>query len=225
MEPDQSPAAKAIMGALHWLYERVTASKLTTPMPTPGPGQGSEEHIESLIRWTAAQAGLVGFTTNLGGLITLPFSLPANVAGVSALQLNMITEIARARGYDLQSEQVKVLSIACLAGGAALDILKNADVNVSTRLTQRALTGIAGAALGRINQAVGARRLTARAGGLGLLNVSKFVPFVGGLVGGTVDGLATAGIAAVAKRVFVRKEDAGPGEEAPVLSLPSPAVS
>lgn len=224
MEPDQSPAAKAIMGALHWLYERVTASKLTTSMPTPGPGQGSEEHIETLIRWTAAQAGLVGFTTNLGGLITLPFSLPANVAGVSALQLNMITEIARARGYDLQSEQVKVLSIACLAGGAALDILKNAGINVSTRLTQKALMGIAGAALGRINQAVGAR-LTVRAGGMGMLNVSRFVPFVGGLVGGTVDGLATAGIAVVAKRVFVRKEDAGPGEEAPVLSLPSPAVS
>lgn len=224
MEPDQSPAAKAIMGALHWLYERVTASKLTTPMPTPGPGQGSEEHIESLIRWTAAQAGLVGFTTNLGGLITLPFSLPANVAGVSALQLNMVTEIARARGYDLQSEQVKVLSIACLAGGAALDILKNAGITVSTRLTQKALTGIAGAVLGRINQAVGAR-LTARAGGMGVLSVSKFVPFLGGLVGGTVDGLATAGIAAVAKRVFVRKEDTVPGEEAPVLSLPSPAVS
>lgn len=224
MEPAQSAAAKAVMHGLHWLYERITASKLTTPMPAPGPGQGSEEHIETLIRWTAAQAGLVGFTTNLGGLITLPFSLPANVAGVSALQLNMITEIARARGYDLQSEQVKVLSIACLAGGAALDILKNAGINVSTRLTQKALMGIAGAALGRINQAVGAR-LTVRAGGMGMLNVSRFVPFVGGLVGGTVDGLATAGIAVVAKRVFVRKEDAGPGEEAPVLSLPSPAVS
>ncbi len=224
MEQVQSPAAKAVMAALHWLYERVTASKLTAPMPAPGPGQASEEHIETLIRWTAAQAGLVGFTTNLGGVMTLPFSLPANVAGVSALQLNMITEIARARGYDLQSEQVKVLSIACLAGGAALDILKNAGINVSARLTQQALTGIAAAALGRINQAVGTR-LTARAGGMGVLNVSKFVPFVGGLVGGTVDGFATAGIAMVAKRVFVRKEDAPPGEATPVLSLPAPAVS
>ena len=224
MEQVQSPAAKAIMGALHWLYERVTTSKLTDPMPAPGSGQGSEEHIETLIRWTAAQAGLVGFTTNLGGVMTLPFSLPANVAGVSALQLNMITEIARARGYDLQSEQVKTLSIACLAGGAALDILKNAGVNVGARLTQQALTGIAGAALRRINQAVGTR-LTARAGGTGVLNVSKFVPLVGGLVGGTVDGFATAGIAMVAKRVFVRKEDAPPGEATPVLSLPAPAVS
>jgi hypothetical protein len=41
----------------------------------------------------------------------------------------MIGAIAHLRGYDVRSDQVKTLVVACFAGSAALDILKDVGNN------------------------------------------------------------------------------------------------
>lgn len=192
--------SQALMIALRWAYDQVVAPKLKGNLNAV---PASDEHIMRIIRWTAAQAGAVGFASNIGGLLTLPVALPANIAGVSALQIHMVQEIARARGHDLSSEQVKTLTIACLAGGAVVDLLKSLGVNASVRVAQQAVTQLSTQTLARISQAIGAK-LVARAGGQGLANLARFVPLVGGVVGGSVDVAATLGIAAAAKRVFPR---------------------
>lgn len=201
-------SAQTIWEGLSWVYDRVLANKKSVAV-----SPGSEDAADSAIRWAAAQAGLVGFTTGLGGAFTLPISLPVNVAGVSAIQIHMVQEIARARGYDLGSAQVRTLTIGCLAGGAVIDALKTAGISAGTSLTRTMLLQMSGAALRAVNRAVGAK-LAARAG---LMNVGKFVPVVGGLIGGTVDGLSTAAIGAVAKRVFVRDAEPVPPPVSPPL--------
>lgn len=207
----KSTVVRTLMESLYWLYDQIDARKQDFDTGQSGvqsmavQGYDPEKHVDSIIRWAAAQAGLVGFTTNLGGVFTLPIAIPANVAGVSALQIHMVQEIARARGYDPRSDQVKTLVIACLAGGMALDLLKDLGIAAGTRLSQQVISQLAGTTLQRMNQAVGFRLVT-KAGGSGVINLAKFVPFAGGLVSGTVDGLATAGIGAVARRVFVSHE-------------------
>ena len=220
------------MESLYWLYDQIDARKQAIDTGQAGvqsvaiQDYDREKHVDSIIRWAAAQAGLVGFTTNLGGVFTLPIAVPANVAGVSALQIHMVQEIARARGYDPRSDQVKTLVIACLAGGMALDLLKDLGIAAGTRLSQQIISQIAGSTLQRMNQAIGSR-LATKAGGSGAINLAKFVPFAGGLVSGTVDGLATAGIGAVAKRVFVSNEPPAkptqPDDEPFEAGLPAPA--
>ncbi len=228
----RSAVVRTLMESLYWLYDQIDSRKQdidaghsrvqTTAVQSYDP----EKHVDSIIRWAATQAGLVGFTTNLGGVFTLPIAIPANVAGVSALQIHMVQEIARARGYDPRSDQVKTLVIACLAGGMALDLLKDLGIAAGTRLSRQIISQIAGSTLQRINQAVGFRLVT-KAGGSSVINLAKFVPFAGGLVSGTVDGLATAGIGAVAKRVFVSHEPATtptqPDDEPFEAALPAPA--
>ena len=54
--------------------------------------------------------------TSLGGFITLPVALPANVASVIYMQMQMIAAIARMGGYNLHDDRVKTLVIACLCG-------------------------------------------------------------------------------------------------------------
>lgn len=201
------PAQKVIEG-LSWVYDRLRHQKRDTPA-------ANEDGADAAIRWASAQAGLVGFTTGLGGAFTLPISLPINVAGVSAIQIHMVQEIARARGYDLASAQVRTLTIGCLAGGAVIDALKTAGIGAGTNLTRTLLLQLSGAALKTVNRTVGTK-LAARAG---LLNVGKFVPVVGGVIGGAVDGLSTAAIGAVAKRVFVRDV---PAPTLPELPAPVP---
>lgn len=211
----QPVAIQALMQAMQWLYDRVA-----TAAPAPGePGDLSgEADIDRLVRWAALQAAGTGFMLNLGGIFTLPAALPANLVGVAALQLRLISRIATARGYDAQSEEVRALAILCLCGNGALEILKDAGIVAGNRLAQRMLA--------RITQAAGAR-LAARTGIQGATSLAKVVPLAGGLVGGAVDGISTRLVGAVARRVFVRRPSAPttPEPAAPtnVIALPAPS--
>ena len=60
----------------------------------------------------------------------------------------------------------------------------------------------------KINHAVGFRLIT-RAGTPGAVNLSKFVPFVGDVVGGSVDAAVTYSIGTVARSVFTGQEPEG----------------
>ena len=207
--PDGSPdpaKAGSLIAALEWMFDRVAA------MPS---GPLSEREIDRMVALYSTGAGAAGFLSNMGGLLTLPVALPANLVGVAAIQLRLISAIAAARGHDVQSEEVRTLGIACLTGGAALEVLKEAGIQFGVRLGERAIGRLAPAVLARINQAVGFR-LLAQAGAGGLLNMAKVVPLVGGLVAGGFDAASTRAVGAIAKRVFAPL----PTVQLPTVELP-----
>ena len=178
--------------ALDWIYARVAGDISASAVPG-----GSEADIDHWIRLAYTQAGAAGFVTNLGGVLTLPISLPANFIGTTAVQMRMIAKIAAARGYDVQSDEVKAFVLACMLGNAAVDALKDAGVRVGMRL--------APAVLQRLNQTV-LTRLLARLGAMGAVNLTKVVPLLGGVIGGGLDAASTRVVGRMAKRVFVRKD-------------------
>ena len=63
--------------------------------------------IDKLINWQITSAATTGFVTNLGGLATMPITLPANIAGVIAIQLRMIGAIAEMGGWHENTEEKK----------------------------------------------------------------------------------------------------------------------
>lgn len=195
-------AADALMQTLKWLFDRVASA--TTPT-----GRLTDREIDRQIAFYCTAAGTAGFVTNIGGLLTLPISLPANLVGVAAIQLRLIAAIAAGRGHDVQSDEVKTVATACLTGNAALDIVKDAGIQLGRKLGQQAVNQIAGTTLARVNQAVGFR-LLATTGSQGLLNITKAVPLIGGLVGGGVDAASTRAVGAIAKRLFVALPEPGP---------------
>ena len=196
----KTKAQAALIEALNWLYDRVVGSQDAAAAKV----LRSDAEIDRRIAYYCTLAGTAGFVTNVGGALTLPVTLPANLLSVAALQLRLIAEVASARGYDLHGPEARTLALACLTGNAALDILKEAGVRVG----QRAVGEIAGALISKVNQAIGSR-LLAKAGSQGAVNLTKFVPVVGGLVGGTVDALSTKAVGEIAKRVF----EASPTQE------------
>ncbi len=191
------PNAPALMSALGWAYDKVIG------LPDGGAGRCSEAEIDRKIRFYCAGAGTAGFVTNLGGVFALPVALPANLLSVAALQLRLITEVAVCRGYDVHSEQVRAAAMACLAGNAAVEALKEAGVQLGVRVGQR----VAGAALAQVNRAVGAR-LAGTLGARGAARLTRLVPVMGGVIGGGIDALSTRAVGEIAKRVFTRIEPA-----------------
>lgn len=161
-----------------------------------------DKAINSLIRWQNTKSVTSGFLTGLGGLITLPVAVPANIASVTYVQIRMIAAIAHMRGYDLKDDQVKTFVFVCLTGQSAADILKQAGIKAGTAIAKQAIKKIPGEVIKSINKAVGFRLVT-KFGEKGVVNLGKAVPLVGGVIGGTVDGIGTNVIGKTAKKVFI----------------------
>ena len=196
------------MDSLDWAYDKAVNG-------IPGLDSASEmaldysskdgdlvDNANSLIRWQITKSGTSGFLSGLGGIITMPVAIPANIASVMYVQIRMIAAIAHMGGHDLKSDKVKTLVYACLAGNAAKDILKDVGIVMGTKLTTSAIKNITGKTLTAINQKVGFRLLT-KFGEKGVINLGKAVPLVGGFIGGTVDSVATNTIGNVARKAFI----------------------
>lgn len=169
-------------------------------------GDGTlEDKAKRLVKWQMAKAGTSGFITGIGGLITMPVAIPANITSVMYVQVRMIASIAVMGGYDIRSDQVKSLVYMCLCGSAVTDIVKDVGINVGTKLSITAINKISGATLTKINQAVGFRLLT-KFGQTGVINLGKSIPFVGGIIGGTVDGVSTKTIGNIAINTFLKNQ-------------------
>lgn len=158
---------------------------------------------EKLIDMQIAKCTTSGFVTSLGGLITLPVAIPANVGSVLYMQMRMIGAIAIMGGYDLRDDEVQTLVYLCLIRSSITDICKSAGVQITTKVTISMLKKLPGTILTKINQKVGFRLVT-KFGTKGIVNLAKMVPVLGGVVGGTIDLVETRVIANKARDAFLK---------------------
>ncbi len=75
----------------------------------------------------------------MGGLLSLPVTVPVNLAIVMYLQLQMVAAIASLGGHDVRNDRVRALCYACLCGNAAADVLKGAGITIGKKLTEHAI--------------------------------------------------------------------------------------
>jgi len=169
-------------------------------------GQGTlEDQANSLVRWQNTKAATSGFVTGLGGLLVMPVTIPANLASVYFIQIRMIAAIAHMAGHDVRDDKVKAMVYACLTGNAAKEVLKDVGIQFGKKLAQASINRITGATLTKINQTVGFRLLT-KAGTTGIVNLSKMVPILGGVIGGAVDLTATNIVGSTAVKLFITED-------------------
>lgn len=159
--------------------------------------------IEKLIQFQTTKAATSGFVAGLGGIITMPVTIPANITTVILFQMSMIAAIAKIRGYDVRSDQVQTFVYSTLAGVSISEIAKNAGINLGNKLALSLLKKLPGEVLKKINQAVGFR-LATKFGSTGVINLGKMVPLVGAIIGGTFDTATTLMIADFAKKTFTK---------------------
>ena len=155
-----------------------------------------------LVLWQVTKAGTSGFLSGLGGVLTLPVTIPANLASVLYVQIRMIAAIAHLGGHDLRSDQVRTLCYACMCGSATTGVLKDVGIKFGAKLTEEAIKRISGRTLTHINQKVGFRLVT-KFGEKGLINLGKVIPLAGGIVGGAFDAASTSGIGKIARAMFI----------------------
>jgi uncharacterized protein (DUF697 family) len=157
--------------------------------------------IKALILSQTGLAGSAGFLTGIGGFVSLPVAIPANLASALYIQVRMIAAIARLRGYDIRTPEARGLVLACLTGSKAAETLKNAGARLGLRMTRDVAGWVSPALLKKAERAAGVSA-TALAGAVHAAKAGKLVPVVGGVVAGGVDAAMTQLVGRAADRVF-----------------------
>lgn len=201
---------EGVMRLLDKLYEQATQGIAMVSPPieeTAGDYLRKNPDIDTaakkFINYQIAKCTTSGFLAGLGGIITLPVTIPANVSSVLYVQMRMIAGLAYMGGYDTDSDQVQTLVYACLAGISVDQILKQAGIKFGNKFAMAMVKKIPGEVLAKINQRVGFRFIT-KFGTKGIINLGKAVPAVGGVIGGGFDFIETKAIANRAYGLFVK---------------------
>lgn len=162
-----------------------------------------EDCVWSLINWETTKNFTSGFVTGLGGLLTLPISIPSAFGASWIIQVRMAGAIARIHGHSLQSDRVRTLVLVSLLGDAGKEVLKQVGIKVAQKLGENLINQIPGKVLVKINKKVDFRLIT-KAGERGVVNLMKGVPLLGGFVSGVVDAASCRVVGDTAHSIFCR---------------------
>lgn len=199
---------KNIMEVLDWAYDKAingisgTESVFELANSYLSYDGTLSEKVDELIKWQKAKCFTSGFITGLGGIITLPVAIPANISSVLYVQIRMIATIAYMGGYDVKDDRVKTMVFACLCGDSAKGILKDAGIQIGKKLATSMIKKIPYEVIKKINQVVGFKLVT-KFGEKGIVNLVKMVPWFGGFAGGAIDYASAAAVGRTAKKVFI----------------------
>lgn len=170
--------------------------------------QGSEERaVDQVVSDHLKLAAAGGFVTGLGGFITLPVALPANVAGFYIIATRMAASIASLRGYDLTRPEVRTAILLSLVGADADDLLKKAGYASAGRISSLAAERLPGPVLMAVNKGVGFRLLT-QVGRKTFGRLGRGVPLLGGVIGAGLDGYMIKQIADHVRSEFPHSDGA-----------------
>lgn len=166
-------------------------------------GGDVEKAISRVTRQHQKLAVGEGFLTGLGGFVTLPVAMPANVLAFFALAARNSAAIAALRGWDLKRPETRSAVLLTLAGGDARALMGRAGVVTATgRVADLAAQRLPEPALMILNKGVGFHILSSF-GQKGLARVvGRGIPLVGGVVGAGADAYLLRQIVAKAKNDF-----------------------
>ena len=179
--------------------------------PIPGAAQTAEKAladthgdtdlaISDVISNHIRLAGAQGFVTNLGGLVTMAVTAPANLAAVAVLQCHLAATVLYIRDYDLTEPNVRDAALVCLLDNdSRKSLAKDAKMDISPQALVRSNYGadvrklIARAVVGDLVAGIGGKRLAAFA--------AKRIPVLGGAVGAAGDAVSTRRVGREAARM------------------------
>lgn len=209
---DNKLSALKMTQLLEWTYERVLdgppgmQSAVEMAEDYMKKGGSKYEQANSLIRWQNTKAAASGAVTGLGGALTLPIAIPANIASVLYIQLRMVAAIAHIGGHDLRDDRVKTAVYLALVSKTASEVGKTLAIELGKRFAVQAIKKVPGRVLIQINKQVGFRLFT-KFGQRGVVNLGKSVPLVGAVIGGSVDLYITNKVGNVARDLFIGQDE------------------
>lgn len=161
-----------------------------------------DELAKKVMNRKSVKNGLVGAATGLGGIVTLPVSIPADLVCSWRIQASMAFSIAYIYGHTKDTTDLKTDLYLILAGDSAKEALKRFGIEVSKSVTKKAVDKyITRDIMVKIWKVVG-RKIITKAGEKSLTSFMKLVPLVGAPVGFAFDWGATRAVGGLAIKYY-----------------------
>ena len=179
-----------------------------------------DEAAEAFMQNQVKKCTVSGFVTGLGGLLTIPVTVPANIASVLYVQMRMIACLAYMGGYDVRSRGVKTMMYACLAGVSLNLIIKELGKKLGSERVDKLLDKIPESSLPSISEKIYAQLAIKTGAKVGSGTLGKAIPFIGGIVNGALDYVETKKLADRADEIFIKHNFLLTGEDIVEINVP-----
>jgi uncharacterized protein (DUF697 family) len=154
-------------------------------------GGDVDRAVRALVDSHVRLAGIQGFVTNIGGLVTMAVTIPANISGLALLQCHLVAGIAHLRGYDLDDARVRNAVMACLVGEDGVKALVRSRQLPSSPMAIATAPHHDPALDHKIASEVAGELIARVAGKRTIAMIARRTPVLGGGVGAVTDGFAT----------------------------------
>ncbi|EHQ88932.1 EcsC family protein [Desulfosporosinus youngiae] len=165
-------------------------------------GISCDELAKKILHRKSIKNGFIGAATGLGGLITLPVTIPADLICSWRIQASMAFSISYVYGHTKDTTDLKTDLYLILAGDSAKEALKKIGIEASKAITKKAVEKyITKDIMLKIWSVVG-RKVITKAGEKSLTSFMKMVPLVGAPVGFSFDWAATQAVGKFAIKYY-----------------------
>ncbi len=164
----------------------------------------TDQAVKGLIEQHVRLAGMQGFLTQFGGALALPVTLPANIAGLAALQLRMTAGVAHLRGHDVSAPRVRTAALATLLGEQEANrMVEDGELTGTPRDLAFGPPLVDPQVQDQLTTAVLRQLLSQVTGKRATLTLTRSIPVLGGGIGGAVDAYQTWSVGRYADRELI----------------------
>jgi len=166
------------------------------------PGISTDNLAKKIVRRKSMKNGLVGAVTGIGGLITIPVSVPTDLVLSWKIQIFIALSIAHAYGHSINTVDIKTDIYLILAGDSAKEALKRLGIEVSKGVTKKAVEKYITREIMKKICKVVPQKIITKAGEKSLTSFMRMVPLVGAPIGFAFDWIAAGAVGNMAIKYY-----------------------
>jgi EcsC family protein len=195
-EPNKDEKQYTLAKIIDWVtkIDPVQVEDYVNKLRSQNPGISDDALARKIIRRKSFKNGLVGAATGVGGILTLPVSVPSDVYVSWRIQVFMACSVAYTYGHTAETTDLKTDVYLILAGDAAKESLKRLGIEVGKSVTKKAVERYFTREVMKNLWAVMGQRVITKAGQKSLTSFTKMVPLVGAPIGYAFDWSAARGV-------------------------------
>jgi len=150
MSDNSEPAENKAVALVKWLTDKAvrgvpplsSANNLAQEYLLDRATSTMMHRADALVRWETSKNFTSGFLTGLGGILTLPVTVPSALGAAWIIQARLAGAIAVIYGHALSEDRVRTLVLLSLAGDAAKEVLKDVGIQIGRQALEQLLLKI-----------------------------------------------------------------------------------
>ena len=146
--------------------------------------------------------GLVGAATGVGGLITLPVTVPVDIVATWKIQITLAFAIANVFGHTKDTTDLRTDVYIILAGSASQEALKKVGIQVGREITKRAIQKNLNKEIMMKIWKIIPQKIITKSGQKSLTSFSKMIPLIGAPIGFGFDYFGTRALGSFAIKYY-----------------------